>query len=780
MKTTIKFALIAILAIFSLNIVLAAQADNIIIYKSIADPTSRQNNPELVYITFFNNGTTAVNLTSVLNNWTIQQVNNTQYSYIGNDKTGYTNVLTNTTLSGNNFVNLTLRSGLTIEPKNFVTFYYSYQRKQVGNDANTTLNITAKFSDSSTSTRIMPMSVKNAALIEIYFNVDSGLSGFFEAVGANDTMLPGQQRTFTFNISERANNQYYSGGNATFTFPSGFTNVQGSSNGSVTSKCIGNVCNCTLPQFKGSSKTCVVYATMPANPTRSDYVIIGKMNGVDANSNIMNTTAELLVRLPGAFNYDSNMRLLESITSPAPSTSPISSDVYFIIWNNGTSPKYVSELVQDWGYIQVQSISSSVIGNDKTGYSSISSSIIGNRFIVWNAPNILVEPNSYVEVQYNYAPLDGSDTGTLNNVIAAFFNDSTFVSRANVIQRYFDAPKIDTAFTINGSSYTKTGAGANESLLNRSANASMTAVITEYTSAHPFTGNVTIYFPTGFTNITPVAGGDVTPVCGTNYCRCAVSSLLHASKTCKISFVVPDVSSTTDYIIYANASSSSTSYNSNMVVTSSEWLIRVPPTVAKPQIINCSVDPRDFELPNNTYISAVVIPAGSVTVYANVTGPSPEIVSLAQHGNNYSEYYTPALDGDYNVTIFASRGNNIVNLSCGSLVARQPVFPPPIVQCQGVYSLGIAAQPSILDYNKTKAFLDMSYYCARNLLGLWSYDFYFEVKYLNGSFVKVDDTNVQYGKYPPPDAQIFVLNRPSLFRTGATYDQVMVTIGVWV
>jgi len=208
-------------------------------------------------------------------------------------------------------------------------------------------------------------------------------------------------------------------------------------------------------------------------------------------------------------------------------------------------------------------------------------------------------------------------------------------------------------------------------------------------------------------------------------------------------------------------------------------------TFAEPlRIHNCSVSPRDFELPNSTYISAFVTPVGQVTeVKAEVTGPASQVIPLnIVSGSNYSDYYTPVIDGNYSVVIFAKDSrNNTANLSCGTLSSHEPLFPPPIVHCEGIYSLGIAAQPSILDSEKAKAFLNLNYYCARNLLGLWNYDFYFEVKHLNGSYVNIDGRDVKYGKYPPPDATIFVLNRPALLRSGSlTYEQVMVTIGVWI
>ena len=199
-------------------------------------------------------------------------------------------------------------------------------------------------------------------------------------------------------------------------------------------------------------------------------------------------------------------------------------------------------------------------------------------------------------------------------------------------------------------------------------------------------------------------------------------------------------------------------------------------------IHNCTINPTTFELPNNTNISAYVTPPSLVTsVKAEITGPSNATINLSPPGPSYSNLYTPVVEGAYNVLIKAndSRGNS-KNLSCTQFTASAPIIPPPVYQCEGIYSLGIALQPSIVDVNKTKALLNFNYYCAKNLLGLWTYNFYFEMKYINGSYVNLDGVDVKYGLYPPQGSTVYALNRPSLLNRGSYYEQVIVTIGVWV
>lgn len=110
----------------------------------------------------------------------------------------------------------------------------------------------------------------------------------------------------------------------------------------------------------------------------------------------------------------------------------------------------------------------------------------------------------------------------------------------------------------------------------------------------------------------------------------------------------------------------------------------------------------------------------------------------------------------------------------------EPPFPPTVDKCQGVYSLGIAIQPMVIGEEKVESFMNSDYTCAKNILGLWNYEFYLELKYFNETFVEVNGTPVQYGKYPTADAKVFTINRPALYKIGSAYEEVKLTMGVWI
>lgn len=505
MKNTIKPILISILVLLLTNVALASQADNVLIYQSTPDPSARVSKPEIAYVTIFNNGAESVNLTEIINNWSVKQIQDISNAFIGNDKIGYFDVKANTTVINNTIVNLSLKNGIVIEPKNFVSFYYSFQIKDSSADKNNTITINAIFSDNSSKIREVPISIKDDAMTIIRFNVDENEG--FAAIGANDTILPYQQRLFIFNITELTNSKPYTG-TVSFTFPEQFTDINGTNIGNVSSNCTGNLCTCSFNGLKGESQTCAVLATIPEIPD-SHFVIIADLTGKNNTGHpYVNHTSELVVRLS------------------------------------------------------------------------------------------------------------------------------------------------------------------------------------------------------------------------------------------------------------------------------------IPPPAAPLKIHNCTIEPRVFEVPGTTVISAFVTPPGLISqVYANITGPSQKILQLNQQKSspNFANNFSPVLDGNYSVVIYAKdKRNNTANLSCGTINAIAPVFPPPVGKCEGVYSVGLASQPLIIEPAKAKALTNLNYYCVRNLLGLWTYDFYFEMKYLNGTVVNVDGVDIKYGKYPPSGAVVFALNRLALLNTGTGYVPVVLAISVWM
>jgi hypothetical protein len=809
MKSGVVVALVLFLGLLALTPVLATQATDSIILTSIPDPSPTIVRSD-VYIIIWNNGTTSNYLTKLVHNWGNVQVGSMISSVIGNDRTGYTNVMGSTSASGGRSVNLTL-SNLLVEPGSYVEWHYSYFASENSTPVNFTTKVSASFNDSSILDRTQIIRrIGSVPKINTAFNI-AGSTFNKTAAGANNGIYSSSTKTLlTMRATEYVGTQF-SGfaftGNVTMYFPSSFTNLTPESGGTVNAICVASSCRCPISSLAGANATCKVSFNVPLVSQDTNYQIFVNTtsNSTSGGSNVVRTAAEWLIRVspPPPPGQAEDVVILTSIPDPSPII--VNSDVYIIIWNNGSTPVYLTNLRHNWSSVQIGSIASSVIGNDNTGYSNVAvntSRINNGRAINLALPGLLVEPGSYVEWHYNYAaPGSGDDdddddegsgsSANLTTRITATFNDSSTANRTKVIQRIPTAAKLNMVFNIQGSQFSKTAAGANDSLLNDSR-AVLTMIATEYTGSQfpsffPYTGNITMYFPAGFTNLTPEPGGDVTAVCGTSSCRCPVSGVNGGTVTCKISFDLPNLTDTSSFVVYANATSSSSVGQSNKVKTSAEWLIRVPPifVVDNPPVIHSvQISPTQVTAPGLVRIAANVTDDRMVSfVQAIITGPQGRTLPLfLESGITYSNNFSLPLEGTYSANFRAgdNRGQ-MTELLGGTFSGIAPVFPPPLIECEGIYSLGIALQPAIIDVDKTRALLGLNYYCARNLLGLWTYNFYFELRYMNDTFVQIDGEDVRYGLYPPTGATVFELDRAALLRTSpTTFEQVTVTIGVWV
>lgn len=94
-----------------------------------------------------------------------------------------------------------------------------------------------------------------------------------------------------------------------------------------------------------------------------------------------------------------------------------------------------------------------------------------------------------------------------------------------------------------------------------------------------------------------------------------------------------------------------------------------------------------------------------------------------------------------------------ITLASANALIDQPSQTPTAADCSNVTSLGLIKNGITLDPAKITAFFTASddslkYYCVKNILGLWDYDMYLEITYLNGTYVILDDTMLVYGVYP--------------------------------
>jgi hypothetical protein len=94
---------------------------------------------------------------------------------------------------------------------------------------------------------------------------------------------------------------------------------------------------------------------------------------------------------------------------------------------------------------------------------------------------------------------------------------------------------------------------------------------------------------------------------------------------------------------------------------------------------------------------------------------------------------------------------------------------------QNVTSLGLANESRILLPSKVLMFIryindsvtdppctQSNYECNLHMLGIGGYDVFFNVSYLNGTTVKIDDNNIMSGKYPVNDTEKITVVRTAL------------------
>ena len=454
-----------------------------------------------------------------------------------------------------------------------------------------------------------------------------------------------------------------------------------------------------------------------------------------------------------------NVIIYQSIPNPSLHFK-LNETVYFVVYNNGTSPVYISNLTHEWefrngGYKRyIDYVVSSFIGNDVGDYPP-NVYVVDGKYVKTNlnAP-IRVEPGSYVEWYYTFVPKNFKKT--IYSTMTVEFNDSSTKSRVETIYSQ-PSPVIQTDFKIDNSDFsTAEGADGNITANNEYNVTFRVSNFANLVSGHyggfhgvtVYNGTIFIQFPQGV-SVSPVSG-NVT--CGGNLCNCSVAFDLYTPpQICVVNVIFP---SEGEYVIYANASDNSALLPLIFPMNSkSELLVKVsaahcPP----PTIVNAYFSPSEIHFGEYINVNAHVIgppPIESVIVQVGSKNMSLHLVNGTHLDGYYFVRVYPNREGYLPVKVYAkNKCGAISEVDLGTIHVSPPIAPPSPEACNNVTTIGLARLPGIIDADKLAALLNTDYYCVKNVLGLWDYDFYLEVKYLDGTPVKVDNKNVFYGIAP--------------------------------
>ena len=451
--------------------------------------------------------------------------------------------------------------------------------------------------------------------------------------------------------------------------------------------------------------------------------------------------------------------------------------VYFVFYNTGNQTVYVSNLVHDWGGKNTKKIISSYIGNDKVGYDDIKDITYytpkkgenKGRYVKvdFDSP-IAIEPGNYVEWKYTFLKTSGG-TGWRDTNVSVYFNDSSSKQRSTYLL-IWPIAIIQTDFKIDNYNYS-TAEGADDGLgAQQTVNISFR--ISDFSvPAQLYSGNITITFPDEFSNITPLTTGNVTPVCFNNTCNCSVLFTINTPEIfCDVQATLPNSSGY--YVIYANASKNQL-LPFDIMKSVSELIVRVKKIDKIPPVIHyVNATPTTLYFGNYVDVySKVTDNTGVAFVKARIKGPvNREILLTKEYNHVFHARFYPSFEGDYDVSVYAEDvfGNNASFID-GKIHVLSPVSPPSPIYCNNITSLGVVEIPGVIDSEKLLSLFNLSYYCAKNVLGLWDYDFYLEITYPNGSFVFINDTALVYGRYPGKTIHVYGLPSLEFKKTAQQY-----------
>jgi hypothetical protein len=237
--------------------------------------------------------------------------------------------------------------------------------------------------------------------------------------------------------------------------------------------------------------------------------------------------------------------------------------------------------------------------------------------------------------------------------------------------------------------------------------------------------------------------------------------------------LVSGVNNVSNYV-YANISNFSSIFAPVGRLTAEE-----PPT--PPVIMGISIMPSTI-YPNETSdIIAVVTDVSGVNyVYARVEDNSQTNVMMSNvGGDNYMGTYHPDIAGTFSVYVVANDSFGTSGEQYGGQLTVLEPSPPSREQCYNISSLGLMGQSAHVSGEKLNKFVQINYYCLKNILGLWTHDFYFEVRYLNNTLVTIDGIPIQAGISSYAESNVVVSNRMALMEYNGMLVPITVTLGVW-
>ena len=189
-----------------------------------------------------------------------------------------------------------------------------------------------------------------------------------------------------------------------------------------------------------------------------------------------------------------------------------------------------------------------------------------------------------------------------------------------------------------------------------------------------------------------------------------------------------------------------------------------------PSFLLFSLNPKKLAVFEKMQINSVVLSQNPIEfVEARITGPKNETVLLTKNGDSYFGEYVPQIDGQYVMVLYARDIFNNSNTSdTEPFSVSAPLFPPTADKCHGILTIGLLNRNLQLSPQKARQLVNFNYYCTKNILGLWNYDFYIEILKQDGMLLEIDGREMAYGKMPDPTANIRAFNKKMIYATEAT------------
>lgn len=167
-------------------------------------------------------------------------------------------------------------------------------------------------------------------------------------------------------------------------------------------------------------------------------------------------------------------------------------------------------------------------------------------------------------------------------------------------------------------------------------------------------------------------------------------------------------------------------------------------------------------------------------VEAHITGATNKTITLEKYGQIYIGEYYAEIEGEHFVNLEAEDIFNNSNISnTKSFRVSPPLFPPTADKCHGITFLGLLNRNLELSPDRLRELMDFNYYCAKNILGLWNYDFYIEIKQDDGALLEIDGKDMAYGKVPPTSANTMAFSRKIIYAGNEEMQMVTLTMLLW-